>query len=57
MLRAGRDEVVLRSGLAPGERVIVSALPVVVDGMQVRPVELGDSSSARRHAARSGARP
>jgi NADPH-dependent 2,4-dienoyl-CoA reductase/sulfur reductase-like enzyme len=36
VLRAQRDEVVIRSGLADGERVCVSPLETVVDGMAVR---------------------
>ncbi len=39
VLRAERDRVVIGAGLAPGERVCVSALGAVVDGMQVRVVE------------------
>ena len=38
VLRAGRDEVVIRSGLEPGDRVIVSSVEAAVDGMKVRPV-------------------
>ena len=38
VLRAGRDEVVIRSGLEPGDRVIVSSVEAAVDGMEVRPV-------------------
>ena len=38
VIRAGRDEVVLRSGLEPGDRVIVSSVEAAVDGMKVRPV-------------------
>ncbi|MEN8159631.1 MAG: efflux RND transporter periplasmic adaptor subunit [Myxococcota bacterium] len=33
----GRDEVIVRSGLADGERVILSSLIAPVDGMPVRP--------------------
>lgn len=36
VLRADRERAILRSGLAPGERVVVSAPPVVIDGMPVR---------------------
>jgi hypothetical protein len=35
----GREEIVIRGGLATGERVILSALSVPVDGMPVRPAE------------------
>ena len=38
VLRAGHDEVVIRSGLEPGDRVIVSSVEAAVDGMPVRPV-------------------
>ena len=34
--RTTRDEVVIRQGLAPGERVCVSPLETVVEGMRVR---------------------
>jgi multidrug efflux pump subunit AcrA (membrane-fusion protein) len=36
VLRALRDEVVVSGGLAAGERVCVSALETVVEGMKVR---------------------
>ena len=39
VLRTGRDEVVIRSGLEPGDRVIVSSVEAAVDGMKVRPVD------------------
>lgn len=38
VIRAGRDEVVIRSGLEAGDRVIVSSVEAAVDGMEVRPV-------------------
>ena len=38
MIRARRAEVVIRSGLEPGDRVIVSSVEAAVDGMEVRPV-------------------
>jgi len=38
VIRARRDEVVIRSGLEPGDRVIVSSVEAAVDGMEVRPV-------------------
>jgi RND family efflux transporter MFP subunit len=49
VLRAERDQVVIGAGLAPGERVVVSPLGVVVDGMQVRVVE---DEAARAGGAR-----
>ena len=39
VLRAGRSEVVISSGLAAGERVCVSPLEAAVDGMAVRTME------------------
>lgn len=36
VLRSADDEVVISAGLAPGERVALSPLEVVVDGMRVR---------------------
>jgi membrane fusion protein, multidrug efflux system len=36
ILHAGRDQVIIRSGLSDGERVCVSPLDVVVEGMKVR---------------------
>jgi multidrug efflux pump subunit AcrA (membrane-fusion protein) len=38
VVRAGRNEVVIRSGLEPGDRVIVSPIEAAVEGMRVRPV-------------------
>jgi RND family efflux transporter MFP subunit len=38
VLRSGRDEVVIRGGLAAGERVLVSPLETAVEGMAVRPL-------------------
>lgn len=38
LLRADRDSVLVSSGLEAGERVCVSPLQLVVDGMQVAPV-------------------
>ncbi len=37
ILRIDRDEVIVRAKLEPGDRVVVSPLQVVVDGMRVRP--------------------
>ena len=41
ILRQVRDEVIVASGLADGERVCVSPLAVVTDGMRVRTAEEG----------------
>lgn len=38
VLRSGRDEVLISAGLTSGERVCVSPLDVVVEGMRVKPV-------------------
>ena len=48
VLRAGREEAVIGSGLKAGERVIVSSLDAVVDGMAVRLAgeELSSADSA-----------
>jgi RND family efflux transporter MFP subunit len=42
VLRIARDQVVVRSGLAPGDQVCISPLETVVDGMSVR-----DASAVR----------
>ncbi len=42
-LRLYRDEVLIQSGLAPGERVCVSPLQTAIDGMIVKPVSEEDS--------------
>ncbi len=39
ILRADREQIVVQKGLSAGERVSVSALDAVVDGMEVRTVE------------------
>jgi hypothetical protein len=38
VVRAEREQVVIRSELEPGDRVIVSSIEAAVDGMRVRPV-------------------
>ena len=38
ILRMDRDDVLLRTRLEAGDRVVVSPIQVVVDGMQVRPI-------------------
>jgi multidrug efflux pump subunit AcrA (membrane-fusion protein) len=43
LLRTQRDTVLVRSGIESGERVCVSPLQIVVDGMQVAP--LADTGS------------
>ena len=44
ILRATRDEVIVSSGLEDGDRVVLSSLDVVIEGMQVR-VARGDSAT------------
>jgi len=46
ILRLARDEVVVRGGLEAGERVCVSPLETVVEGMLVRVSEAEDTSEA-----------
>jgi RND family efflux transporter MFP subunit len=41
ILRTERDRVLVRAGIADGERVCVSPLQIVVDGMRVAPVTEG----------------
>ena len=38
VVRRGRDEVIVESGLAAGDRVVVSPMSAVTDGMAVRPL-------------------
>ena len=45
ILRTTREQVVVRSGLAAGERVIVSSVDAVVEGMPVRVVDGGRSAA------------
>lgn len=51
VLRIDRDEVLLRSDLSPGDRVVVSPMQVVVEGMRVQPID--DRPIAHGGAARS----
>lgn len=44
VLRIDRDEVLLRAELAETERIVVSRMQVVVDGMKVRPIPADDES-------------
>ena len=39
LLRTDRDSILVRAGIEPGERVCVSPMQIVVEGMQVVPVE------------------
>jgi len=46
VLRREHDRVVVRSGLADGERVAVSRLTIPIEGMEVRPLALGAALDA-----------
>ena len=46
LIRVEGDEILVRSGLAAGERVCVSDLPLVVEGMHVRPTPLASVADA-----------
>ncbi|MDJ0653119.1 MAG: efflux RND transporter periplasmic adaptor subunit [Xanthomonadales bacterium] len=46
ILRVYRDEVYVTAGLNAGERVVVSPLQTVVDGMRVKPVATADRGQA-----------
>lgn len=41
VLRIERDDVLIRAGLEPGEMVCISQLQTVVEGMEVRPILVG----------------
>jgi RND family efflux transporter MFP subunit len=47
ILRNDRENVYIASGLGPGERVCVSTLQAVSDGMKVRSVEIGGGSGRK----------
>jgi hypothetical protein len=53
VLRRERERVVIAAGLAPGDRVSISPLPYVVDGMRVRAV--GEPAPGRQAGAEGGA--
>ena len=46
VLRIDRDEVLIRTDLAPGERICLSPIQVVVEGMPVRPIDEKSASEA-----------
>ncbi len=48
VLRRERERVVIRSGLEAGDRVSISPLAAVADGMRVRPVSAGTSPDEPR---------
>lgn len=56
VLRSERDRVLIGAGLQPGERVSLSALPAVVDGMRVRVVgeDSGDDAAGLAGQERDG---
>lgn len=45
-LRLYRDEVIVKSGLAAGERVCVSPLQTAIEGMAVKPIAAGKDAAA-----------
>ena len=51
VLRIDREEVLIRTRLGPGERVCVSPLQVVVEGMRVRPLESADAAALQPDAS------
>ncbi len=55
VLRVTRDKVLVRAGLAPGERVSVSALDMPVEGTPVRPVPVGPPGSVTAEDGGAGA--
>jgi RND family efflux transporter MFP subunit len=56
ILRVDREQVFLNTVLAPGERVCISPLQAVIDGMRVRTIG-GDSEGARRDPVSPSERP
>ena len=52
--RTERDEVVIRGGLEAGERVAVSPVPNVVDGMEVEVTKQGDGESGETPLVEGG---
>lgn len=48
VLRSGREQTWVSAGLEPGDRVIVSALEVAMDGMKVRTTETPDGDASAR---------
>ena len=57
VLRADREHVVVGAGLAAGDRVCVSALESVVDGMQVRVRDSAPTLGAREPHEPGGSEP
>ncbi|MDH3197516.1 MAG: efflux RND transporter periplasmic adaptor subunit [Candidatus Krumholzibacteria bacterium] len=55
VLRASRDEVVVSAGLAAGERVCISTLEAVTDGMKVRALDGAAPTGAPEAASTGGA--
>jgi hypothetical protein len=46
VLRAGRKDAIITGGLSAGERVCISVLEAVTDGMKIRTVDAGETSPA-----------
>jgi multidrug efflux system membrane fusion protein len=55
VLRREQDRVVVRSGLASGERVAVSRLTIPIEGMPVRPLPVGAALDAPSRVTAVGA--
>ncbi|HJP13896.1 MAG TPA: HlyD family efflux transporter periplasmic adaptor subunit [Nitrospinota bacterium] len=56
IIRKGQDEAVLRNGVNEGERLILSAIPAVVQGMKLRAADADrNAGSKKTHAHRRGA--
>ena len=51
LLRTTRDQIVVGQGLAPGERVLTSALDAAIDGMAVRIADDGSGAPASQQEA------
>jgi len=54
VVRRAEDDVVIGAGLEPGDRVVVSALSSVVDGMPVRAVPAEEAAPAAPETAATG---
>jgi hypothetical protein len=48
VFRIDRDDVLIRSDLAAGERICISPIQIVVEGMQVKPVTEASAATTER---------
>ncbi len=55
VVRAGREDVVIGSGLSGGERVCISTIETVTDGMQVKTEAMGADAAASADSTDAGA--